>query len=99
MIMFADYTNTCSSDYPFAYSNGAYCCRSNGERTDQYGYPDGSPSEIESGTCDGIGFTRESHCCENNDWQECPYSLTGCDDFQDGKEISDNLYGPSFIIK
>ena len=73
-------SNTCPSDYPFAYLNGAYCCRTNRERTDKDGNPDGYPNEITSGTCDGIGFTRESRCCEKNAYFKCP-DVNGCSDY------------------
>ena len=40
----------------------------------------GSSSEKASGTCDGIGFSRESTCCKDHGYQKCPYP-NGCFDF------------------
>ena len=69
---------TCASEYPFAYLNGYYCCKTNQELL--YG---GSIAEHMSGTCDGKGFSRESTCCKDHDYEECPH-LEGCYDFSEG---------------
>ena len=74
-------TTTCASEYPFAYLNGYYCCKTNQELP--YG---GSIAEYWSGTCDGKGFSRESTCCKDHDYKECPH-LEGCYDFSEGKYI------------
>ena len=75
-------TTTCASEYPFAYLNGYYCCKTNQEL--QYG---GSIAELMSGTCDGKGFSRESTCCKDHDYEECPH-LKGCYDFSEGKYVN-----------
>ena len=74
-------TTTCASEYPFAYLNGDYCCKTNLELP--YG---GSIAEHISGTCDGKGFSRESTCCKDHDYEECPH-LEGCYDFSEGKYL------------
>ena len=55
--------------------NGDYCCKYNQEKAGG-----GYPSEISSGTCDGIGFNRESTCCKDNAYQSC--QTKGCFDYQ-----------------
>ena len=70
-------TTTCAAEYPFAYLNGDYCCKTNQELW--YG---GNPAEIASGTCDGTGFSKESTCCNGHDYQKCPHP-TGCYDFNE----------------
>ena len=47
--------------------NGRYCCAINEEKPNG-----GSPSEIESGLCDGHGFDFESTCCKDNKFTKCP---------------------------
>ena len=32
----------------------------------------GTPSEVTFGTCDGVGFSRESTCCKDHDNIVCP---------------------------
>ena len=66
---------TCASEYPFAYLSGGYCCKTNQEL--KYG---GTYWEFASGSCDGKGFSRESTCCKDHDYQMCPHP-TGCYDF------------------
>ena len=66
----------CSPDYPFAYYNGDYCCKYNQEKPGG-----GYTSQIESGVCDGIGFSRESTCCKDNAYQPCINSK-GCFNYQ-----------------
>ena len=73
---------TCASEYPFAYLNGNYCCKTNLELP--YG---GSIAEHISGTCDGKGFSRESTCCKDHDYEECPH-LEGCYDFSEGNYVN-----------
>jgi hypothetical protein len=68
-------TPTCTVEYPFAYLNGDYCCKTNQEL--QFG---GTVWEFASGSCDGKGFSRESTCCKGNCYQKCP-QLAGCYDF------------------
>ena len=75
-------TSTCDSEYPFAYSNGDYCCKTNQELW--YG---GSPSEVASGSCDGKGFSIESTCCKDHDYKKCPH-LEGCYDFSEGNYVN-----------
>ena len=57
----------CPLDHPYAYLNGAKCCASDEELENG-----GTKSEIESGTCDGIGFDIESSCCKNHSHVKCP---------------------------
>ena len=71
----------CTVDYPFAYLNGDYCCKTNQELW--YG---GNPEEVASGTCDGTGFSKESTCCKGHDYLKCP-NLEGCEDFNGGKKL------------
>ena len=66
---------TCASEYPFAYLNGDYCCKTNQELW--YG---GNTLEVASGSCDGKGFSIESTCCNDHDYQKCPHPA-GCYDF------------------
>ena len=61
----------CPIDFPFAYLNGNYCCSTNEEQPGG-----GLQSEIESGSCDGIGFGRDSRCCKDQ-VKACPH-LEGC---------------------
>ena len=65
----------CTMNYPFAYLNGDYCCKTNQELW--YG---GNASEVALGTCDGTGFSIESTCCNDHDYQKCPHPA-GCYDF------------------
>ena len=67
---------SCPSNFPFAYLNGQYCCKSNQERPNG-----GNTAEKESGTCDGLGFSKESTCCLDNAYQKCP-APGGCDNYQ-----------------
>jgi len=69
----------CSQDYPFAYLSGEFCCKTNQELK---GGDSRTPKEISSGTCDGIGFSMESTCCKDHDYQKCPYP-GGCSDHKD----------------
>ena len=64
---------TCTEDHPFAYLNGQYCCETNQELVNG-----GTPNEIASGACDGIGFSIESTCCKENKFLKCPH--TKCKD-------------------
>ena len=57
----------CPIDHPYAYLDGAYCCASKEELTNG-----GNQSEIESGTCDGFGFSSQSTCCKDHDFVKCP---------------------------
>ena len=66
---------TCASEFPFAYLNGDYCCKTNQELW--YG---GNTLEVASGSCDGKGFSIESTCCQGHNYQKCPHSA-GCYDF------------------
>ena len=59
--------NPCTKDYPFAYLNGQYCCKTNQELENG-----GRSNEVASGTCDGIGFSIESTCCKGNKYLKCP---------------------------
>ena len=71
-------------DYPFAYMNGLQCCRSNQE------LPGGGlHSEIQSGTCDGINFNRESTCCKDYDNKPCPH-IQGCFDYNEDSNESNH---------
>ena len=45
---------------PYAYYNGKYCCNENEEK------PNGTESQIEDGTCDGLDFNRKSECCSGD---------------------------------
>ena len=72
----------CPMDYPFAYMNGLQCCRSNQELTSG-----GLHSEIQSGTCDGINFNRESTCCKDYDNKACPH-IQGCFDYNEDSNES-----------
>ena len=54
-----DVFNTCPREYPYAFSNGKYCCGQNVEDTYVFEPDDGDGSE-----CDGEYFTRESACCK-----------------------------------
>ena len=44
----------------------------------------GTLNEVASGTCDGIGFSIESTCCKDHNYQQCPY--TQCEDYYTGKD-------------
>ena len=61
--------DTCTKDYPFAYLNGKYCCKTNQELVNG-----GNSKEVASGTCDGIGFSIESTCCKDNKYLKCPHT-------------------------
>ena len=63
----------CTQDYPFAFLNGDFCCKTNQEQLNGI-----TTAEIES--CDGKGFSRESKCCKDNDYQQCQHH-EGCYDF------------------
>ena len=65
---------TCTLDYPFAYRDGEYCCKTNRELVNG-----GNSNEIASGACDGIGFSKESTCCKDHEYLLCPHS-EGCYD-------------------
>ena len=64
----------CTTDHPFAYLNGHYCCETNQELVNG-----GTLDEVASGTCDGIGFSIESTCCKDNKNLKCPH--TKCKDY------------------
>ena len=68
----------CTQDYPFAFLNGDYCCKTNQEQLNG-----NTAIEIESGTCDGKRFSRKSTCCKDNDYQQCPHP-EGCFDSNQG---------------
>ena len=40
----------------------------------------GPKHQIQDGTCDGIGFTRESRCCKDHAATVCPHG-SGCFDY------------------
>ena len=86
-------TSTCDSEYPFAYSNGDYCCKTNQELW--YG---GNASEVASGTCDGTGFSKESTCCNGHDYLKCP-NPEGCKDFNGGKKLGCDIFILTFNPK
>ena len=83
----------CTKDYPFAYLNGKYCCKYNQEKVnggmnlnlskiEQYRIS----IEVDSGTCDGIGFSIESTCCKDDKYLKCPH--TQCVTRPAGKDLS-----------
>ena len=76
----------CTMNYPFAYLNGDYCCKTNQELS--YG---GNTSEVASGTCDGTGFSKESTCCKGHDYLKCP-NPEGCEDFNGGKKLGYDIF-------
>merc|ERR1711874_593121 len=53
-----------------------------GCKTNQEHAQGGNSTEIESGTCDGKGFTKESTCCHKHDYKKCPVPEK-CDNHQD----------------
>ena len=57
----------CPKDYPFAYKYGKQCCKTNQELTNS-----GIQQWIDSGSCDGIGFSRKSMCCKDYNRVPCP---------------------------
>ena len=59
----------CPADHPYAYKNGKQCCKTTQEFTNGRG---ASKAEKESGTCDGIGFNRDSTCCKDYERVPCP---------------------------
>ena len=71
----------CPKDYPFAYKAGSYCCKTNEERSpaDTLKLYPAYAYEIDSGTCDGIGFGWDSVCCKNEAYQKC--SGNGCSNY------------------
>jgi len=72
----SDVMPSCPSDFPFAYQNGSYCCKYDKEHADG-----GNAEEKQSGTCDGIQFSKNSTCCHEHDYTKCPASEK-CDDYQ-----------------
>ena len=83
----------CTMNYPFAYLNGDYCCKTNQELW--YG---GNASEVASGTCDGTGFSKESTCCNGHDYLKCP-NPEGCEDFNGGKKLGCDIFILTFNHK
>ena len=65
----------CPPDHPFAYLNGAFCCKTNEERPLSYNQT--PQNEIDSGTCDGVDFNRQSVCCKDEKYIQCPHG-SGC---------------------
>ena len=61
-------------DHPFAYFGGQYCCKTNQEFVGST-----NQTEVQSGTCDGIGFSTESTCCKDHAYVNCPHG-SGCFD-------------------
>ena len=55
-----------------------------------------SPSEKASGTCDGIGFSRESTCCKDHAYQKCPFG-NGCVNYNQGGVLSLNWWQNNLI--
>ena len=55
-----NYLGFCPASNPYAYYNGKYCCNENEEK------PNGTESQIEDGTCDGLDFNRKSECCSGD---------------------------------
>ena len=55
-----NYLGFCPASNPYAYYNGNYCCNENEEK------PNGTESQIEDGTCDGLDFNRKSECCSGD---------------------------------
>merc|ERR1712038_1271670 len=72
----SDIMPSCPSDFPFAYQDGSYCCKYDKEHADG-----GNAEEKQSGTCDGIEFSKNSTCCHEHDFKKCPASEK-CDDYQ-----------------
>jgi len=66
---------SCPLDYPFAYLNGGYCCKTKEERPVS---PQTPQNEIDDGTCDGVDFNRQSKCCKSQN-APCPNG-SGCFD-------------------
>jgi len=77
----------CPPNVPFAYLDGKYCCKTNQERS-----KGGTSSEKASGTCDGKSFSRESTCCQGNQYQKCPHS-EGCFDSRCAKHVANSFVG------
>ena len=71
----------CPLDYPFAYLNGGYCCKTNKERPVELGIT--PQNEIDDGTCDGVDFNRQSKCCKSEN-TPCPHGSV-CFDNSVGK--------------
>ena len=71
-------------EFPFAYHNGNYCCKTNEERV---GGSKNRPDQVKDGTCDGIGFGRDSVCCKDDAHQKCPHQ-SGCYDNGKGPELA-----------
>ena len=69
-------SSLCPLDYPFAYWNGHYCCKTNEERPVELGIT--PQNEIDDGTCDGVDFNRQSRCCKS-ERAPCPHG-SGCFD-------------------
>ena len=67
----------CPNDHPYPYLNGAYCCKTNEEKT-------GTQNEIDAGTCDGMDFNIQSTCCKDNANTACPWG-SGCNPDIEGK--------------
>ena len=71
----------CPLDYPFAYLNGSYCCKTKEERPVEWGIT--PQNEIDDGTCDGVDFNIQSVCCKAEAYTPCP----------DGSECFDSSVG------
>ena len=76
----------CPPNFPFAYKDGKYCCR-----TDEELENGGSPSEVTSGTCDGVGFNRNSSCCKDHQNILCPLPNSCYDNDKSIFSIYNNL--------
>ena len=73
----------CPLDYPFAYLNGGYCCKTNEERPVNSKHYKTPQKEIDDGTCDGVDFNIQSTCCHSEN-SPCPTG-SGCFDHSVGK--------------
>ena len=77
----ASESKLCPLDYPFAYLNGRYCCKSKEERPVNWKIT--PQKDIDDGTCDGVDFNRRSTCCRSEN-APCPTG-SGCFDNSVGK--------------
>ena len=74
---------TCPQDHPYAYLDGKYCCQSDREKV----------YEEEGEKCDGSVISRQSTCCLDNAYAECPDpDGNDCYNYNHGKFLVRNGY-------
>jgi len=94
-LCFAGIDEFCPPDHPFAYLNGAFCCKTNEERPLSNNQT--PQNEIDSGTCDGVDFNRQSVCCKDEKYIRCPqgsgcFTSTGTVQTEDSIIYDSNLF-------